>query len=273
MTNSTLIVTRQTRASGDIAYWTLNEPSSKNALNANMVGALRQACSLAQVDSGLHAIVLAGAHPAFCSGGSLGGFATSIGQPHEAKNAAQAIDPLITSNLEFGELLEQLCLLPQALVCVVDGVAMGGGFGLVCCADTVIATERSVFATPEVTLGVVPAQIAPFVQWRLGDKVARRLMLQGAKHTAAQMQALGLVDVLCTAESLQASIDQALQAHQRAASAAVAATKRLMAMAFLTNLPSLRHSAAHAFAEQLRGAQALEGLAAFAQKRKPNWAE
>lgn len=273
MTNNMLLIHRDVRASGDIEHWTLNEPSSKNALNATMVLALQQACLAAQADKALRMIVLAGANQAFCSGGSLGGFAKEIGQTHQAEVIGGAVDPLITSNLEFGELLEQLCRLPQVLICVVNGVAMGGGFGLVCCADTVIATDRSVFATPEVTIGVVPAQIAPFVQRRLGDKAARALMLQGARHTAAQMQLMGLVDDVGSESDLQNMLNKALQAHARAAPAAVIATKQLMGMTFFKDLPPVRLAAASAFAAQLRSAEAQEGLAAFAQKRTPAWAE
>lgn len=264
MTNNLLLISREVRASGDIEHWTLNEPGSKNALNAMMVLALQQACLRAQADKALRVIVLSGANQAFCSGGSLGGF---------AKEMSGAVDPLITSNLEFGELLEQLCRLPQVLICVVDGVAMGGGFGLVCCADTVIATDRSVFATPEVTIGVVPAQIAPFVQWRLGDKAARVLMLQGARQSAAQMQLMGLVDEVGSESDLQSMLNKALQAHARAAPAAVVATKELMGMTFFKDLPPVRLAAATAFALQLRSMEAQEGLAAFGQKRKPAWAE
>jgi isohexenylglutaconyl-CoA hydratase len=267
---SALLITRQHLASGDIERWTLDDAATKNALNAALVLALRQACQRAQADSGLRTIVLSGANHAFCSGGSLGGFAKSIGQPH---SAAEGVDPLIASNAEFGELLVQLSTLPQVLICAIDGVSMGGGFGLVCSADTVIATERSVFATPEVTIGVVPAQIAPFVAWRLGDKVARRLMLQGGKHSAAQMQVLGLVDTVCMDDGLEAALDVALREHARAAPGAVAATKALLAMDFLTSATAIRERGAALFSAQLRGTEASEGLTAFAQKRKPNWAE
>jgi isohexenylglutaconyl-CoA hydratase len=98
-------------------------------------------------------------------------------------------------------------------------------------------------------------------------------MLQGQRHTAMQMQAFGLVDEVCTEDGLQATLGMALEAHAKAAPEAVVATKRLMAMVFLKELAALRQAAAKAFAAQLRSREASEGLAAFAQKRKPNWAE
>ena len=91
-------------------------------------------------------------------------------------------DPLIAANRGFGDVLHALTELPQLLVCAVDGSAMGGGFGLACCADIVLATQRSVFATPEVTLGLPPAQIAPFVWRRLGDATARQCLLIADAH-------------------------------------------------------------------------------------------
>lgn len=220
-----LLVTR----GGACAYWTLNDPTARNALSEAMVEALFAACSEAASDTALRCIVLQGAGGAFCAGGSLGGFAKSIGQAlHSGER-----DPLIAMNARFGELLLALCQLPQLLIAKVEGAAMGGGFGLVCCADFVVAADSAVFATPEVTLGVVPAQIAPFVQWRLGDKAARGLLLGGAKHSAVQMQALGLVDTIAAADAVAGEVQQRIASHTLAAPQALAATKRLLLMPFM----------------------------------------
>ncbi len=253
---------------GETEYWTLNDPTARNALSEPMVEALFAACARATADSSLRFVVLQGAGGAFCAGGSLGGFAKSIGQALQSGE----VDPLIAMNARFGELLLSLCQLPQVLIAAVDGPAMGGGFGLVCCADVVVATDTAVFATPEVTLGVVPAQIAPFVQWRLGDKAARGVLLTGAKHSAVQMQALGLVDAVVHSDALAAGVQQRIATLRTTAPQAVAASKRLLFMPFMPLAQSIRAQTAIEFAAGLRGSEAAEGLNAFTQKRKARWA-
>jgi len=257
-----LLIERQ----GDTERWTLSDPATRNALSDGMVVALFEACLRAQQDASLRAIVLTGAGGAFCAGGSLGHFASAVGQPL----APGAVDPLIASNRGFGDVLHALCELPQWLVCAVDGAAMGGGFGLVCCADHVIATERSVFGTPEVTLGLPPAQIASVVWARLGDRAARQCLLQGLSFKAEAAMALGLVDEITDGE-LESAVKERLQRLRRAAPGALASTKRLL-QRLRGDPPDLRDEAAIAFAAALRGAEAKAGLAAFNRKQPPPWA-
>lgn len=252
--------------SGDVEYWTLNDPATRNALTEEVVAALGQACERAAQDAALRFVVLQGSGGSFCAGGSLGGFAQSIGQALPAGE----IDPLLAMNAGFGTMLHGLCALPQMLLVAVDGPAMGGGLGLLCCGDFVLASPRAVFATPEVTLGVVPAQIAPFVHRRLGDRLARQLMLSGEKLSAQQALAQGLVDEV--ADDLPAAVARRISALRRAAPGAVAHTKALLFMLNQASAQDLPAQAAIKFVANLRSPEAAEGLAAFAQKRKPGWA-
>jgi isohexenylglutaconyl-CoA hydratase len=254
-----------TRA-GEVEHWTLNDPATRNALTDELVAALRHACARAAADSDLRFVVLQGSGGAFCAGGSLAGFSEAIGQPLPAGQD----DPLLALNAGFGALLQTLCALPQMLLVAVEGPAMGGGLGLVCCADWVLAAPTAVFAAPEVTLGVVPAQIAVVVHRRLGDRVARRLLLSGEKLSADQALALGLADEL--AADLQAAVAQRVGMLRRSAPGAVAHTKALLDMLNQASAHDLPGQAAIKFVANLRSPEAAEGLAAFAGKRKPRWA-
>ena len=256
----------QITRSGELEHWTLHDPATRNALTEEVVEALHQACARAAADNTLRFVVLRGSGGAFCAGGSLGGFVASIGQ---ALPAGQT-DPLIAMNAGFGALLNSLCALPQILLVAVDGPAMGGGLGLVCCGDFVLASPNAVFATPEVTLGVVPAQIAPFVHRRLGDRHARQLLLSGEKLSAEQALQLGLVDEV--AVDLEAAVARRVQMLRRAAPGAVAHTKALFCMLNQAAAHDLPAQAAIKFVANLRSPEAAEGLAAFAHKRKPGWA-
>ena len=253
---------------GHTERWVLNSPSTRNSLTDASVEALLDACKAASNDTSLRFIVLTGSGGSFCAGGSLGGFSKLIGQPL----AEGEVDPLLAMNQRFGDLLHALTALPQILIAAVDGPAMGGGLGLVCCADFCVATQRSTFAAPEVTLGLVPAQIAPFVWRRLGDRLARQFLLQGQKLMAVQAEALGLVDQCVDGGEvdLQAATDALIQSLKSSAPQAVAATKKLLAS--FTTAPDIRPAAASAFATALRGSEAPEGINAFAQKRAVRWA-
>ncbi|CAN7229436.1 enoyl-CoA hydratase/isomerase family protein [Acidovorax sp. LjRoot117] len=261
-----LLIDRAPLASGCVETWTLNDPASRNALSEAMVDGLIAACERAAADTDLRGVVLRGAGGHFCAGGSLGGFAKTIGQPLAAGEA----DPLVPLNRRFGTLLQALCALPQWFIVVVEGAAMGGGFGLVCCADRVLAHSGAQFATPEVTLGIVPAQIAPFVVRRLGPAGARGCLLTGVRWDAATARRAGLVDEV-VAGDMEAAVQAAIARHAAAAPQAVAATKRLLLAQPETPLLALLDDAALAFAQALRGPEAPQGLAAFAARKTPPW--
>ncbi len=252
---------------GAVERWTLHNPANRNALDDAVVEQLLAACSNAAADTSLRFIVLTGSDGAFCAGGDLGNMASAVGQPH----GGDETDPLVAMNRRFGDLLHALCALPQVLIAAVDGPAMAGGFGLVCCADFVVATPRSLFATPEVTLGIAPAQIAPFVWRRLGDASARQLLIEARRFTAAEAMVIGLVNELATDTDLLPTTDALIAHLRRAAPQAVAATKRLLDKLASHAVRDLRDDAAQAFAASLRSDEAREGLAAFAAKRPPRW--
>ena len=102
-----LLIDRVPLASGCVETWTLNDPASRNALSEAMVDALLAACERAAADADLRGVVLRGAGGHFCAGGSLGGFAKTIGQPL----SAGASDPLLPLNRRFGTLLQTLTAL------------------------------------------------------------------------------------------------------------------------------------------------------------------
>jgi isohexenylglutaconyl-CoA hydratase len=261
-----LLIARSPLAVGFVEAWMLHDPASRNALSEAMVDALFAACERAVADEDLRGVVLRGAGGHFCAGGSLGGFARTIGQPLAASEA----DPLVPLNRRFGALLQALCALPQWLIVAVEGAAMGGGLGLVCCADRVLAQAGAQFGTPEVTLGIVPAQIAPFVVRRMGGAAAPRWLLTGERFDAAAAQRAGLVDEVVDGD-MDAAVQAAIARHAAAAPQAVAATKRLLLVQPETPLLALLDDAALAFAQALRGTEAPQGLAAFSARRVPPW--
>ena len=145
--------------------------------------------------------------------------------------------------------------------------------GLAAASDIVIATDRARFALAETSLGLPPAQIVPYLVHRLGERVARRLALTGARVDGREAAALGLADFFCEGEAeREAKLESLLQAVERCAPGANAETKRLFRACRGLSPEAYVEKAAQSFAEALRGAEGREGMAAFAEKRAPSWA-
>jgi isohexenylglutaconyl-CoA hydratase len=159
------------------------------------------------------------------------------------------------------------------VIALVDGPAMGGGLGLACCADIVITTPRARFALSETSLGLPPAQIAPFVINRMGLATARRLALSGARFDGAVAAAIGLSDYHCeSAEQAAGTLQRLLADIGRCGPYANAVTKALLVEVAGTDRDDLIRRAADAFTACLRSDEGREGIAAFIEKRRPTWA-
>jgi isohexenylglutaconyl-CoA hydratase len=253
---------------GPFAFAVLDRPQARNALDDAMVRGLADACAAVAAHADARALVIRGAGGHFCAGGDFARFKQLIATPAPAAGA----DPIASANRAFGALLDALAALEAATIAVVDGAAMGGGVGLAAVCDFVLADAAARFATPEVTLGLPPAQIAPFVARRLGEAHAKRLLLTGETLDAASAQSLGLVDALAAdTAALDALLAVRLTALGRAEPQALRETKRLLAAARSAEPGAVLDAAALAFARCLRGGAPLEGMAAFADKRAARW--
>jgi isohexenylglutaconyl-CoA hydratase len=250
------------------AFWfaRLNRPDKRNALSEPMLAALLQLCDRLQSDADARALVLWGAGGHFCAGADFGRFLELLAAP-----AAAGEDPIVEHNRRFGTVLERLASLPVPTIGVVRGAAMGGGCGLAAVMDHVIATDDATFALPEVTLGVIPAQIAPFIARRAGTTRARWLMLSAARLDARAAASAGLVDVVVSASTLQDAVLDDLRQLAAAEPAALRATRQLASRNLELPLAAALDAAALDFARQLRTGAAQEGIAASRERRAPAW--
>ena len=250
------------------AFWfaRLNRPDKRNALSEPMLAALLQLCDRLQSDADARALVLWGAGGHFCAGADFGRFLELLAAP-----AAAGEDPIVEHNRRFGMVLERLASLPVPTIGVVRGAAMGGGCGLAAVMDHVIATDDATFALPEVTLGVIPAQIAPFIARRAGTTRARWLMLSAARLDARAAASAGLVDVVVSASTLQDAVLDDLRQLAAAEPAALRATRQLVSRNLELPLAAALDAAALEFARQLRTGAAQEGIAASRERRAPAW--
>jgi isohexenylglutaconyl-CoA hydratase len=256
----TLLLSRE----AGVLYITLNRPDSRNAMSLAMVEELRAVLATVNHDLGVRALVLRGAGGHFCAGGDIKDMATARAQGEQAYRAL---------NRAFGSLLEQAHAVPQVLVAVLEGAVLGGGFGLACVSDLAIARQDAQFGLPETSLGVIPAQIAPFVVRRVGLTQARRLALTAVRFDGAEAARLGLVHFSePDGEAIEARLQQVLNQVRQCAPQANAATKALLLTSEREPLDALLDRAADQFAAAVSGAEGVEGTLAFVQKRPPKWA-
>ncbi len=248
---------------------TLNRPAVKNALNPTLTRELREVVDILATRSDIKAVVLRGAGGTFCAGADLRNMEGSF----QDKPKPGERDPVALNNREFGSFFIALGALPQVVVAAVEGYAIAGGFGLVCAADIAIVTEDCGFAMSETAIGIVPAQIAPFVAARIGISQTKHLALTAARFKGAEAVRLGIGHYLVKdSAALDVKLEEVLKQIDRCAPLANALTKQVIMRVGTEPLPNVLDFAADRFAEARRSPEAAEGLRAFAEKRPPKWA-
>ncbi len=256
---------------GSRLYVTLNRPEARNALSREMVAELLVVAEYLEKDREIGTVVLRGAGGVFCAGGDIKGFKASFEAPKPKRGKS---DPIAVNNRRFGKFLSVFGALPQTLVAAVEGAAIAGGLGLMSVADVVIATADAKFALTETSLGIPPAQIAPFVAARIGVPKARFLALTGARFDAREAARIGLVDLVCDdVAAFETALKKILADIGRCAPGANSATKRLLLASLTMPREKLLDRAAKDFAACLRGEEGREGVSAFLEKRPTRWAE
>ena len=256
---------------GAVLHVTLNRPALRNAMSEQMVNELRAVFDAIADDLSIRAVVLRGAGGHFCAGGDI----KDMAGLRQQATADGSTDAYVRFNRAFGALIEQVNHAPQVVVAVLEGAVLGGGFGLACVSDVALAQHDAQFGLPETGLGVIPAQIAPFVVQRIGLTQARRLALLGARFDAIEAERLGVIhQVLDSREALEHALQQTLQQIRRTAPNASRVTKALLHQsATCSQLAPLLDQAATQFATAVASAEGMEGTLAFIQKRLPAWAE
>ena len=170
----------------------LNRPDSRNALSAEMVSELKNILIDTRSDEVIRGITIQGKGNMFCAGGDLKGFKAVFQNPNTSRAEIE------NASAEIGVLLDLLNTMPQVVVTLVEGAAVAGGMGLMSCGDVVVTTKDAFFSLTETTLGIPPAQIAPFVMARIGLPNSRRLMLTAARFDGIEAHRIGLADIAVT---------------------------------------------------------------------------
>lgn len=255
------------RLDDGVLHLTLSRPDRKNAMNRRMVEELVNVFDTLAHETSVRAVVLRGAGGTFCAGADI----KDLARGHEAEGDARA--GMIEHNRGFGRVASLANRIPQPLVGALEGAVLGGGFGLACVTDVALALESTRFGLPETQLGLVPAQIAPFVVQRIGITQTRRIALTAARFDGVEARRLGLVhETHSDTASLDAAVENVLDRIRRCAPKANAATKRLVQRVGEQDLEPVLDDAAEVFADAALGEEGREGTQAFVEKRPPSWA-
>lgn len=250
---------------GWLTIW-FNSPENRNALSDELASELNATLDAIHDDRNVRGVTIRGKGGMFCAGGDIKAFMAGL-------SGGASHDDIAAMNKRGGELFHKVNSAPQTVIALVEGAAIGGGMGLVCCADIVIATNGAKFSLTETQLGIPPAQIAPHVVRRIGLTTARRLMLTGARFDGAEAKTIGLVDDTAEdaagIETIESDIRKSVM---RCAPGANAVTKELVLAAAHLDKTTMMERAGDAFAQCLLSNEGREGVTAFIEKRKPKWA-
>jgi methylglutaconyl-CoA hydratase len=247
-----------------IATVTINRAARKNAFNAEVIGALREAFETLEGADGVRIVFVRGAGGVFSAGADLDWMREAADRT-EADNRDDAMGLAV--------MLKHLHDLPMLTVALVEGSAYGGGAGLAAACDMAIATENARFAFSEVKLGLVAATISPYVIAAIGARRARALFALGRAFDARSAQAFGLVDDVVADSAALKAAGAALAAEvMSTAPGAVAESKRLVTHVAGRALDhALMTETAHVIARVRVGPEGQEGVRAFLDRRTPKW--
>lgn len=241
---------------------TLNRPDKHNALSAEMLTELEGVAQAVAEDAGTRVVVLTGHGRSFCAGGDLAWMREQFDMDtrtrrRESKRIATALGALYA--------------LPQPLIGRIQGNTFGGGMGLVSVCDVAIGIETARFGLTETKLGLIPANIGPYVIARMGATRAQEVFMSARLFDGSEAVRLNLLSRAVAADALDDAVEAEVVPYLSCAPGAVRDSKRLLRDLAGEVRGSDVEMAIDALALRWETAEAQEGVAAFFDKRRPPW--
>jgi len=253
-----------TEIDNGVGIITLNRADRHNAFDDALIQDLSTALVRMDTDSDVRVVVLSSTGKSFCAGADLNWM---------KRAATYNAEETQRDALALAGMLRMLNDMKKPTVARVQGPAYGGGVGLVAACDIAIAAFDAQFALTEVKLGIIPAVISPYVIGAIGERKARRYMLTAERFSAAEAYRIGLVHEIVTGEAeLDEAVGEIVDALLANGPVALGECKALIkAVANRPVTPDVMIDTAHRIARVRASAEGREGMAAFLEKRKPNW--
>ncbi|HSK94788.1 MAG TPA: enoyl-CoA hydratase-related protein [Candidatus Angelobacter sp.] len=250
---------------GPFARVTLARPEVRNAFDAELIAALRDAFEGIATESphALRGIVVAGDGPTFSAGADVAWMRAAIGL---------TVDDNERDARAMQSMFETIEACPVPVIARVHGAALGGGMGLCAVADVVVATADATFGFTETKLGIVPAVISTFVLPKIGESHARALFATGQRFDAERARHIGLVhEVVPDEAALDERITGLLDELRTAGPTAIREAKALARAPRVLGAAEAHARTPRSIATQRTGTEGQEGLRAFVERRAPDW--
>jgi methylglutaconyl-CoA hydratase len=246
---------------GAVATITLNRPDKRNAISPVMIDELLAA--LDEIEAGPSRVaILTGSGKAFCAGMDLSALSALAGY---------SIEQNLEDSQRMARLFRRLYFFPKPLIAAVNGPAIAGGTGIATMCDFTLAVPEAKFGYTEVKIGFIPALVSVFLRRQIGEKRARDLLLTGRVFDAAEALALGLVTEVVPAERLLTRAHELADSLLQCSPTSLQRTKLLLRRCAEVEIDREIELAVQENAAIRSTADFKEGLAAFLEKRPPNW--
>jgi enoyl-CoA hydratase/carnithine racemase len=245
-------------AKDGVAWLTIDRPERRNALRARTVAELAEGLERAAGDDAVRVLCITGAgDKSFCAGADLTGFG---GEASPADAVRQ-----------YAGILKAMARFPKPLVARVAGHCVGGGMGLMLSCDLAYAADDVKVGTPEIDVGLFPMMVAAILLEAGSRKKILEMVYTGAKLSAAEAEALGLLTRVCPRADLDAVVEERLATIAGKAPLALTLGRRaLSAVGGMGTDAALDHLCGE-LVRLMQTEDAAEGMMAFVQKRKPAW--
>ena len=244
-----------------LTIW-FDRPEKNNALSNNLIKEIIHTLTIIKKNKSIRGIIFRGKGNVFCSGADL----RELKKISNSKNQSSKLAYEMSKRI--GLLFQMINACPQIIISVVEGPAMAGAFGIVCSSDFIISTKSAKYALSETKLGLVPAQVAPYVLEKLGLSQGKKLLLLGKMFDGLEAHKKGLVDYLVDEEH---EIDDCLNiiknSVKNCAPNAISVTKEIIS----NNKNIDIEKAAVIFSNSIDHKEGVDGLASFFKRRKPFW--
>ena len=254
----------QTTMSNGVGRLTLNRPDKRNALKRDFIEEIQQGIGQLKSDPELRVFVLAAEGSVFCAGMDLG----------EMQQRAQAADGKAQWQKDsevYCDVLIELYSMQVPTIAAVSGPALAGGMGMILACDLLIASKNAFFMLPEPMRGITAAMVTPFLLHRIGAGPATYMLLSGERVSADKALGFNLCHDVVAEDQFTQRLDKLIAAVLTGSQSALAITKRHIEECLASDLITEVRKSVQVSAEARETQDAREGLAAFLEKRKPNW--
>lgn len=253
----------ETKTEDRVHYITLARPNVFNALNPEMIDEVTKAFNAAAKDKKIRVIILNSQGDLFCSGADLNWMKNSIKQPKKQN---------LSSANKLYEMYKAIYTNPKPVIARVQGSAFGGGVGLIAACDIAVMFEKATLSLSELKLGLIPSTIAPFFQRKIGLHNLKYYGLVSKKIPAEDCKRIGLIhDVVGSMMELDTKVNEYTETFLSLSPQAITRFKKLCDDVEYLSVKKAQKKTSDEIADIRTTKEAQEGLAAFFEKRKPNW--